>query len=165
VHFFCENVDDDWKHIITCPGACATITRNESFNSLKLKQKQFDVQDNIWAAIEHGVAFFNRHQERKYTPRHIPPFPRNLQPREILLNDAFAAQSKIGWGNFLKGRISQKWGKLLHPKRQQDMRQAFERSMIKSIWKQSICQWDFRNNESYKYGNKISSGIQTACPR
>jgi hypothetical protein len=89
-----------------CPGAGATINRNESFDSLKLEQKQFDVQDDIWAAIYHGIDFFNRYQEWKDTPHHIPPFPRTLQPREILLNDAFAAQSKIGWGNFLKGRIT-----------------------------------------------------------
>jgi hypothetical protein len=66
------------------------------------------------------------------------------------MNDAFAAQSKIGWGNFLKGRISQKWGKLLRPERKQDMIEAFERSMIKSIWKHSICQWEFRNDELNK---------------
>jgi hypothetical protein len=126
---FCESIDEYWKHIITCTGAGANINRKESFNSLKCEKQQFDVQDNMWADIDHGVAFFNRHQERKDTPRSIPPFPRTLQPREIILNDAFAAQSKIGWGNFLKGRIFQKWGKLLRPKRQQDVREAFERSI------------------------------------
>jgi hypothetical protein len=91
-----------------CPGTGATINRNESFDSLKLEQKQFDVQEDIWAAIDHMTVFFNKYQERKDTPCHIPPFPRTLRPREILLNNAFAAQSKIGWGNFLKGRITQK---------------------------------------------------------
>jgi hypothetical protein len=86
---------------------------------------------NICAAIEHGIAFSNRYQKQKYTPRHIPPFLRTLKPTEILLDDAFAAQSKIGWGNFLKGRITQKWSKFFRPKRTQDMREAFERSMIK----------------------------------
>jgi hypothetical protein len=94
---------------------------NESVDSPKLEQEQFDVQDDIWAAIYHGIALFNRYQEHKDTPRHSPPFRRTLRPREILLNDAFAAQSKIGWGNFLKGRITQKWSKLLRPKRKQDM--------------------------------------------
>jgi hypothetical protein len=141
---------EDWKHVLTCPGAGATINRNEYFNSLKLEQKQFDVQEEIWAAIDHGVSFFNRYQERKYTHRHIPPFPRTLRPREIILNDAFAAQSKIGWGKFLKGRITQKWSKLLCPKRKEDMREAFELSLIKSICKHSVRQWDFRNEESQK---------------
>jgi hypothetical protein len=147
---FCEHDDEDWKHILTCPGAGETINRNESFDSLKLEQKQFDVQEEIWAAIEHGVSFFNIHQERKDTPRHITPFPRTLQPRDILLNDAFAAQSKIGWGNFLKGIITQKWSKLLRPKRKQDMREAYEQSLIKAIWQHSVRQWDFINEESQK---------------
>jgi hypothetical protein len=147
---FYEHINEDWQHILTYPGEGATINRNESFDSLKIDQTQFYVQDDIWIAIYHGISFFNTHQEREGSSRHIPPFSGTLQPRKILLNDAFAAQSKIGWGNFFKGRISQKWGKLLHPKRKPDMIEAFERSMITSIWKHSICQWDFRNDESHK---------------
>jgi hypothetical protein len=30
------------------------------------------------------------------------------------------------------------------------MIEAFECSLIKSIWKHSICQWEFRNDESHK---------------
>jgi hypothetical protein len=73
-----------------------------------------------------------------------------LRPREILLNDSFAVQSKISWGHFLKSRITQKWSKLLHPKRKHHMQEAFERSLIKSIWKHSVCQWYFRNEELHK---------------
>jgi hypothetical protein len=99
---FCEHIDEDWKHILTCPGAGTTINRSESFDSLKLEQKHFDVQDDIWEAIDHGIKFLNRYQEQKDAPRHTPHLPRTIQPRNILLNDAFAAQSKIGWENFLK---------------------------------------------------------------
>jgi hypothetical protein len=68
------------KHIPTCPGAGATINRNESFDSLKIKQKQFDVQDDIWAAIDHGIEFFNRHQERKDTQEaNIEPIKMSLE--------------------------------------------------------------------------------------
>jgi hypothetical protein len=31
------------------------------------------------------------------------------------------------------------------------MREAFKQTLIKSIWKHSVCQWDFRNEESHKY--------------
>jgi hypothetical protein len=51
-------------------------------------------------------------------------------------------------GKLSKRKNLAKNGKLLRPKRTQDMIEAFECSMIKSIWKHSICQWDFRNNES-----------------
>jgi hypothetical protein len=65
------------------PIAGATINRNESFDSLKFEQKQFDVQDVIWKAIEHGMNFFNRHQERKDSPQHTSPFPGTLQLKKI----------------------------------------------------------------------------------
>jgi hypothetical protein len=114
---FCEHIYEDWKHILTCPGAGGTIDRNESFDSLKVEQKQFNVQDDIREAIDHGITFFNRNQERKDTPRNTPHFPRTLQPRKILMNDAFTAQSNTGWGHFLKGNISHTWGKILRQKR------------------------------------------------
>jgi hypothetical protein len=59
---FCEYTDEDWQHILTCPGSGATINRNESIDSLKLEQKQFDADEDIWEAIDHGMKFFNRHQ-------------------------------------------------------------------------------------------------------
>jgi hypothetical protein len=51
---------------------------------------------------------------------------------------------------FPKGRITQKWSKILRPKRKQDMREAFERSLVNLIWRHSVCQWDFRNEELHK---------------
>jgi hypothetical protein len=40
------------------------------------------------------------------------------------------------------------------------MIEAFERSMIKSIWKHSICQWDFRNDESRKDKTRYVAGYK-----
>jgi hypothetical protein len=39
---------------------------------------------------------------------------------------------------------------LLTPKRKTDIIEAFERSMITSLWKYSLELWDFRNDESHK---------------
>jgi hypothetical protein len=71
----------------------------------------------------------------KHTPHQIPPQNRSYVPREILLNDDFASQSKLGWRNFIRGMISRKWGVLLTPKRKIDVKDAFERSMISLLWK------------------------------
>jgi hypothetical protein len=87
---------------MTCPCTGAMVNRNESFNSLKLEQKKCNMQYNVWNAIEHVINFFNNYQEREGSQRHISPFPGTLQPRKILTNDAFTAQTKIGWGKFLK---------------------------------------------------------------
>jgi hypothetical protein len=51
---FSEQIYEDWKHILTCTGVGTTMKRNESFDSLKSEQKRFDVQNNIWEAIDHG---------------------------------------------------------------------------------------------------------------
>jgi hypothetical protein len=65
-------------------------------------------------------------------------------------DNAFDSQSKIGWRNFLKGRISKKWGKLLTPKLKTDVIAAFKRAMITLLWKHSLQLWEFRNDESRK---------------
>jgi hypothetical protein len=138
---FCDSEDEDWKHILSCPGLGATIKRNESCNSLKASQSHFDIPTETWLAIEHRIQYFNTYQEKKETPQHVPPFNGSFVPRKILLNDAFASQSKIGWINFLKGRISRKVGRLLTSKRTTDARDAFEWSMITSLWKHSLQLW------------------------
>jgi hypothetical protein len=144
---FCDSEDKYWKHILSYPGLRATIKRNKSWNSLKASQSHFDIPPDIWLDIEHGI---NTYQERKETPRHVPPLNGSFIPRTILLNDTFASQSQIGWRNFLKGHISRKWGLLLATKRTTDITEAFERSMITSLWKHSQQLWEFRNDESQK---------------
>jgi hypothetical protein len=66
------------------------------------------------------------------------------------LNDAFTSQSKIGCRNFLKGRISKKWGVLLTPKIKTEVIEAFERSKITFDWRHSLQIWDFRNDEYHR---------------
>jgi hypothetical protein len=82
--------------------------------------------------------------------RHIPAFNRSFVPRRILLNDTFTSQSKIGCRNFLKGRISKKWGILLTQKIKTDVIEAFETAMVKVLWKDSLQLWEFRNDKSHK---------------
>jgi hypothetical protein len=148
---FCESEDEDWRHVLSCPGTCTTIKRNASWDNLKSTQAHFDIPLDIWNTIEHGLQYFNNHQGRKYKPRHIPPINGSFLPRDILLNDAFALQFKIGWRHFFKGRISNKWGILLTPKIKTDVMKAFERAMITSLWIHSLQLWEFINNdESHK---------------
>jgi hypothetical protein len=126
------------------------LKRNESWDSLKYSQAHSDIPTDIWLGIEHGIKYFNTYEEIKEIPWHVPPFNGSFVTRKILVNDTFASQSKIGWRNFLKGRISRKWGRLLTPKRTTDVTEAFERSMIMSLWKHSLQLWEFRNDESHK---------------
>jgi hypothetical protein len=64
----CGSEDGDWTHILSCPRTVATIKRNESWESLKAAQSHYDVLEDIWSAIEHGLHVFNNHQEWENTP-------------------------------------------------------------------------------------------------
>jgi hypothetical protein len=153
---FCEqSEDEDWRHVLFCPGTGVTIKRNTFWDIMKVAQTHFDIPFDTWNTIEYGITYFNNYQERENTPSQIPPFPGSLAPRMILLNDAFTSQSKIGQRKFLKGRISEKWGRLLTPKRKTDGIAEFERAMTASLWKHSLQIWEFMNDESHK--DKIRS--------
>jgi hypothetical protein len=152
---FCESEDEDWRHVLSCPGTGVTIKRNIFLDIIKVAHTHFDIPFDIWNTIEYGIKYFNNYQKRENTPSHRPPFPGSLAPLMMLLNDAFASQSKIGQRKFLKGCISKKWGRLLTPKRKNDVIAAFERAMITSLWKHALQLWEFMNDESQK--DKIRS--------
>jgi hypothetical protein len=95
---FCENYEDDWQHVLSCPGTGTIINRTESCESLKLEHKQFNIQEDIWKAIGYGINFFNNHQEREGSPGHTSLFPGTMQLIKIHINNAFASQTKYEMG-------------------------------------------------------------------
>jgi hypothetical protein len=52
---FCESKDEDWRHVLSCPGTGATIKKDESWESLKTTQAHIDIPIDIWNTIEHGL--------------------------------------------------------------------------------------------------------------
>jgi hypothetical protein len=63
--FFSESKNEDWRHVLSCPGIGAKMKTNESWDSLKATQAHFNIPSDIWNTIEHKFQYFNNRQERK----------------------------------------------------------------------------------------------------
>jgi hypothetical protein len=83
-----------------------------------------------------------------------PPLdPHSLRANHVLLNNAAATQSHIGWPNFLKGQISNEWAKLWYKSMGIQTAKACKRALIQALWDHTYRLWIFRNNEDHKNDN------------
>ena len=71
-----------------------TIMMDEFGDKLRLRH----MPSAMWTAMRQGIVSF----VEKVPPRRVAA--------EGLTKEAYDEQSEIGWDNFLKGRISKKWG-------------------------------------------------------
>jgi hypothetical protein len=87
--------------VVECKGTGATLTYTLALQKLGLHLQTLDTAPSIALAI-----ITRLRQWRKYGDNHLPPF-RN---RDLYgSHHAVADQDKIGWYNFMLGRLSKKW--------------------------------------------------------
>ena len=86
----------------------------------------------------------------------LPTAPDNLNSRlHQLINEAFVHQSNIGWGHFLRGRVSLHWKvciaeyyKIRQPSDPHNP-SLWMRKMVEAIWQIFLKIWLTRNGELY----------------
>ena len=93
----------------------------------------------MWAAIREGVTAFCSA---------ATTLPELAEGR---FTEAYNSQSRIGWGHFLKGRVSAEWGKLMGTiymstpsHRLHESRRRFVTTMIESLWDLYDALWRHR---------------------
>jgi hypothetical protein len=113
------------------------------------------IHQDIWKCFHHGLHSFARHPLNDATSRPTPPFGPSLRANPILINNAAATQTRIGWPNFLKYRISNKWTKLWTKSMVSQTAKSCEPTLIQALWDHTTYRlWIFRNNEDHKNDNR-----------
>jgi hypothetical protein len=69
--------------------------------------KVWHLPNDFWIAMEKGVDHTTTHSGTMNNA--TLPFTISTHPGRIQLREAFKEQSKIGWINVLKGRLSTRW--------------------------------------------------------
>ncbi len=74
----------------------------------------------------------------------------SVAPPDILLTQAFVEQTAQGWDQFLRGRVSSKWGQAFNylntdRKQRADDATQWTKNIILKLWEYSISLWKFRN--------------------
>jgi hypothetical protein len=115
---------------------------------------RWKIHKDIWQCFDHGLHNLSRHSHKDDTSRPSPPFLASLRADHVLLNNAAATQSHIGWPNFLKCRISNEWAKLWTKSMGSQTAKACQRALIQSLWDHTYHLWIFRNNEYHNNDNR-----------
>jgi hypothetical protein len=115
---------------------------------------KWNIHKDIWTCFDHGLSHFSCHPLKDDTSCPTPPFGPSLRANHVILNNAAATQSHIGWPNFLKGRISNEWVKLWTNCMGLPTSKACERALIQALWDHNYRLWTFSNNEDHKNDNR-----------
>jgi hypothetical protein len=115
---------------------------------------KWKIHPDIWRCFDHGLQHFSRHPISTDNSIPTPPFGSSLTANHIILNNAAATQSHIGWPNFLKRPISNEWAKLWSKSMVIQTAKSCERALIQALWDNTYRLWIFRNNEDHKNENR-----------
>jgi hypothetical protein len=114
----CGNLQEDWRHVISCRALDADLNRADSWEKVKRAMTIiWKLPPDFWTAVQKGIQFYidNPHK-RNLQEENEPPIPQAPAPFQPTLNNArnllgqaCRAQSTVGWENFMKGRIVRQW--------------------------------------------------------
>ena len=97
----CGHTNESTRHVVECKGSGADLTYSSALNNLEKTLSTLDTYPPIATAI-----ITRLRQWRIYGDHQLPP----LRQRNIYgSHHAVIDQDKIGWYNFLLGRLSKKW--------------------------------------------------------
>jgi hypothetical protein len=112
-----------------------------------------DTPPDVFHAITYGLkSWFNN--DRSYGPEpdiNWPPPSYPYTTDHSSIQDAFAEQCDIGWEEFLRGRLSTKWGSIMQLFYKQSNSSstkntlAWEVTVIKTTWQIFLTCWEHRN--------------------
>jgi hypothetical protein len=111
------------------------------------------MSQDMWITIENGVRHYTVHP-KKHDPDNIPPKPPSpfgptFYAQRNRLKVAFRAQSRIGWDNFLKVRLSRYWITCMDRHFQSNGSKLTGkeciRKLIMSLWEHMDRLWTYSN--------------------
>jgi hypothetical protein len=111
------------------------------------------IHQDIWKCFDHGLRHFTHHSLSSDLSRPPPPFGPSRRANRVLLNNATATKSHIGWPNFLKTRIYNEWAKLWTKSMGSQTVKACKCALMQALWGHTYQIWIFRNNEDHKNDN------------
>ena len=131
--------EETTMHIYQCRSPDVRKLLQRGLDELEDKLRLRHMPSAMWAAIREGVTAFC--SAATTTP----------ELAEGRFTAAFLSQSRIGWGNFLKGRVSKEWGNIMGniymstpSHRLHESRRRFVTTMIECLWDLYDTLWKHR---------------------
>jgi hypothetical protein len=172
VYPFCSVQQETITHMLTCQNIQVKENRRLEQTRLITNQKTIGTPTPILESIKHALQFWEDSAGSGIVPS---PTRGTLNPFDISLTQAYQAQGKIGWEQFLIGKISTHWRKFYeiyqntHKKNSSSM--LWSSSLIIHLFNYTSSLWRFRNGvlhghnlkeEKLKKLEKLEEAISTA---
>jgi hypothetical protein len=146
----CLNHSETLIHVFSCPSDATTHHRADALQKLTVALDKHKTPPAVTKAITQGLHVWalSQHNSERLI---CSPSRGTVFPADILLTQAFVEQTTtLGWYQFLRGRISKKWGSAYKAykvgnKQCSTNEDAWVKHLILSIWNYSISLWKFRN--------------------
>jgi hypothetical protein len=105
--------NEDWRDVLSCKWLDAELIQADSSSKLRKGMEKWGMSQDMWFIIENGVRHYTtnpkKHEHDNMPADPSPPFGPTFYAPRNRLKVAFRAQSRIGWDNFLNGRLSGDW--------------------------------------------------------
>ena len=172
--FACQHlrnfVKEDIDHMLRCTSERRTTARTKALLDFKQHLSRYHtpapMANCIMSALERWF--------KDLPPDRVPRLPTNdSDPNRILhqaINDAFSHQNFIGWGHFLRGRISKHWKQCI-ALYYKDLQPGdnytptlWMRKTVDAIWQIFLTLWTCRNGEKYgtDYDEQRAIALETS---
>jgi hypothetical protein len=150
-----DDVTETQNHILQCTSSTErNQIRLQYYRELHSAMDRMGTSDTIIRVITHNV--------QAWVELNEPPTLSEMVPDPTQsLSDTNRAQAKIGWDNFIKGRIAMTWGELYNHDIQHSTTQLkfmnaerWGREIVRINWKYITNMWRVRNKEEYNDTDK-----------
>jgi hypothetical protein len=144
--FECQQLWEDTNHILRCPCETRCTARQEAFIIFRQHLKKQHTPDIMATLICNSMTHW-LDRSRIPPPTWTPP----EEPIQTQLRHAFKSQSKIGWDQFFRGRITKDWKlaiQTFYNERQPGNSftpDQWMRTTIDALWNFSLTLWRQRN--------------------
>ena len=98
----CDGQEETTMHLYTCSDPTLRDIIEKGTHELEEALRSRHVSSEMWRAIARGMWTVQSDND-----------PAEWKPNNLQIAEAYRDQTIIGWHNFLKGRLSKKWGTIL----------------------------------------------------
>jgi hypothetical protein len=144
----CNLLPETLDHVFCCSAPTVTENRVMAKDKLRDSLSRANTPEKLLDTIMHGICSWD---SKKPGEQQTPLFRGSVRPDDIGLVQAFHEQSAIGWDQFLRGRISRKWGEVYlmvgKPKTEVASSTRWTKQLVLALWDYAVSLWKFRNGE------------------
>mmetsp|Transcript_7234 Transcript_7234/g.10503 ORF Transcript_7234/g.10503 Transcript_7234/m.10503 type:complete len:666 (-) Transcript_7234:216-2213(-) len=143
----CKEHIETMDHVLQCQHEDTTVIKTQLMEDLREALYKGGTPNSVAEGLMTGITWWIQGAAGDTCPR-APGYGKVYGP-EVLATAAYAEQTKMGWGQLLRGRMSKLWGEAVakynNGSNFKETSNRWSKLIIWSLWKVSLGLWTNRN--------------------